>query len=388
MKTNLNLKNHHFLNLPKPLKESDYQEVCNLVVSRLRGNSNIKSIYLVGSQSVFGISDLDILVICKDKINYRVGIPSSRSLSEKAKYIFLHNFWKLNEDGFRNVHYITPYTPLKLLWGKEIPIRNPQNELSQKDYQLFNAILIFDFLINKLLIFPRYLKYTQLDTRQILGEVYSLTYTLDMLKSIGLSAIQTSFPERIKKLREEWFDNDNEKNLQELVVLFDQAIDIIPEMVVRLNSFVQDQDLVKDGVIFRNRKYYIVFNKSWSKQEFLNSFTKGYIAVKKPFSKRMVENFKIILPESLSYFLLSYAKCDGYFSDQIRKSLINCQITASPINQGIYRHIKATNELARDSVNNNGFFKIPLSYGYLLGQQQLISYLGDKTVLFLRKIKK
>lgn len=381
MKTNF--KKYHFVNLPKPLEKSDYQEICDLVVSRLKNNPAIKSIYLSSGRWVPGISDLDIIIIRKAEISEK--IPSPWSLSEKAKYIFTHNFWELDEESFKNLRYIVPGISLKLLWGKDISIYHPQNKLPSEEYQFFNAIIIFDFLINKLLFFPRYLEYTQLNARQILGEVYSLVYTLDALNLIGVQTIKTDFPKRIRQLRETWFIHNQEENLQELTVLLKESIDLILEIVIRLDDFVKKHNLPTNKFIFKNRKYYIISDKNWTKEKFTNNFLKGYISVKRPFSNRVLENFKLVLPESLSYFLMAYAGQKGILSDWIKKSLGDYREIS--VNQGAYQHIKTINSSAQAGIEY-GFARIPFPYGLLIRSQTLLSRLGDILVLSLRKVKK
>jgi len=380
MKTN-------FLNLPKPLKESDYQELSDLVVEKLKNIPAVKSIYLLGGSWMPGISDLDITIVRKTIKKGEQGIPSPWALSHKSKYIFIHNFWELDEESFRNLKYFTHDTPPKLLWGKDISIRNPQSELSDKEYQFLEIMIIFDFLINKLLFFPRYLKQTQLNIRQVLGEVYSLIYTLEVLDLTGLQTIETDFPEKIKKLRETWFDNNQEENIKELMILLEQSIDLILEVVVRLDNFVKEHNLPTSNLIFKNRKYYLTFDKDWTKDKFISNFFKGHIAIKRPFSNRVLENFKIVLPQSLSYFFMVYANQEGLVSDWIRKSLTGLQKMDIPVNQGIYQHIKVINDSAKASIKYR-FDRIPFPYGLLIHSQTLLSRLGDILILSLRKIKK
>lgn len=380
-------KKHNFINLPKPLKKSDYQEICDLLVDRLKDNSAIISIYLSSGHWVPGISDLDIVIVRKAAVGKDEKIPSPWGLSEKAKYIFTHNFWELDEESFKNLRYIVPGISLKLLWGKDISIYHPQNELQGEEYQFLNAIIIFDFLVNKLLFFPRYLERAQLDARQIIGEVYSLVYTLDALNSIGVRAIKTDFPERIKQLRNTWFAHSREKNLQELTILLEESIDLILEIVIRLDDFVKNHNLSTNSFIFKNRKYYIVSDKEWTKEKFIDNFSKGYISIKRPFSNRVLENFKLVLPESLSYFFTAYANQKGVLSDWIKKSLNNYQGMDISVNQGAYRHIKEVNDSAQTGIKY-GFARIPFPYGFLIHSQTLLSRLGDALILFLRKVKK
>lgn len=391
MKTDIDLKNYHFINLPKPLKEFDYQEVCDLVVSRLKSNPAIKSIYLSGGPWKPGISDLDILVIFHDQAAKDEYISFSGHLSEKAKFLVLHNYGKYNEEYFKNLCYLVPdknKTKIKLLYGKEIPLHFPVKELNQNDYKFLYAIIIFDFLINKLLFYPKYLMEQKIDVRKRLGLLYSLTYTLEVIELLNGVKIGQDFYLRIKKLRANWFENNEQENLKELISLSEKSVGVVLEIVAGLTEFVKNNSLPEDkNIVFKNRQYYIIFDENWDKDNFLKSFKDGYIGIKNPFSGRLAENFKLILPSPLSYFLISYANYDGILSKWIRKDLDYYKKITLSANQGIDKHIKIANEFVEESVNRNGLFKIPFSYGYLIKKQRLISRIGDCLVWLLRMLK-
>lgn len=387
MNNKMDFEKYQFVNLPRPMPESDYQEVCQLVVDKLKNKPGIRSIYLSSGSWIPGISDVDIIIVCNQGLKGKIDIISLRNLSEKTKYLFLHGSWILKENTFKRINYLTPGLSLKLLWGEEISIDNPQKDLSQEDNQLLYAGLIFDYLINKLLLFPRFFKKTELNTRQLLGEIYSLTYTLQIFELIAPGAIQTDFSQRIIQLRQTWFNNPQEENLRELTSLLEESIDLILELTAKLADFIAKKNLPMSTLVFNNRKYYIVFSQHWTKKEFIDNFEKGYIAFKRPFSNVILENFKLTLPSPLSYFLIAYASQAGLLSAWIRNNLNNYQQTDLLINQGIISHVKIINDSAAEN-KKHGFGRIPFPYGSLVGSRTFLNFLGDELILFLRRIKK
>jgi len=386
MNNKIDLKKYHFVNLPKKFEKSDYQEVCDLIVNHLKDNSDIKSVYLSSGVWIPGISDLDIIIIHHKK-RKEIPIPNFREISEKAKYVLLHGFWELAEECFKNVNYISPGLRLKLLYGEEILRYEPEKELNLKEHHFFLSGIIFEYLINKLLLFPRYLRKTQLNVRQLLGEIYSLTYTLEVFEIINPGAIKTDFPQRIRQLRGTWFNNPPEKNLRELINLLIKSIDLISELTLGLSEFVKKENLPMKSLVFENRKYYIIFNEKWTQEKFINNFEKGYISLKKPFSSRVLESFKLVLPSSLSYFFLAYVQEQGPLSNWIIKSLNDYPKTIFLINRGLKKHIKIINQSYQTTIDY-GFSRVPFSYGSLVGKQTKISRLSDKLILFLTRIKK
>ena len=374
-----------FKNLPKKIQISNYEQVCDLIVDKLKNNASIKAIYLSSGKWTPGISDLDIIVVY-NKNKKGILIPDFREISEKAKYVLLHSFWELDEESFKNVNYISPGLNLKLLHGEEIINFEPKKELKEREYSFFLLGVIFDYLINKLLLFPKFLDKKEIDVRQLLGHIHSLKYTLEIFNIVCPGFIKSDFPLKIKKLRNNWFDEKIEDNLEELMDLLNQSIDLILEIVTGLDKFIKDNKLQTQNIVFKNRKYYTTFKENWTKNDFLETFNKKYISLKKPFSNRVLENFRLVLPISLSYFFLAYIQKQGSLSNWIRKSL-NYKKNNLEINNGLGKHIDILNNSFKKTADY-GFSRIPFSYGTMISRQTKISYLGDKIILFLRAINK
>ena len=362
-----------------------------MAVASFKNNPNIQAAYSDSGEWVPGISDVDITIVYNNRIENRVAVQSPWSLSEKAKYLFLHTYGSYNEESFRHFYYLSPdKVNLRLLYGKDVPILNPRKELSLKDYKFLNAMLIFDFLVQKLLFYPRQLMVKKQDARRLLGEIHSITYTLTMMEAITGEQMGRDFSIKIKRLRKNWFNEGREKNLRELASLLKEGVDLILDIVIQLNDFIKSQSLPADSrIILKNRRYYIIFDEEWSKEKFLQSFFKGYLVLKNPYSKRAVENFKLVLPPHLSYFLMAYANYHGPLSDWIKGGLLNYKKSENFfIPDGMEKHIVSTNNFVRADIKNNGLFRISFPYGLLTGKRTMTSKIGERLILFLRSIKK
>ena len=380
-----------FYNFPKQLQRDDYEEVCRLATASFKNNPNIKAAYLDSGEWALGISDVDISIVYNDRMEKRISVQSPWSLSEKAKYLFLHTYGSYNEEGFRHFYYLNqPGVNLRFLWGEDLPILNPAKELSPKDYKFLNAILIFNFLINKLLLYPRYLTPERQDARSLLSALHSITYTLGMAETVTGEQVGRDFSAKIKGLRKNWFEGNREENLEKLASLTKEGMDSILEIVAKLDDFARNQGLPADnGLIFKNRRYYITFDEGWSRGKFLQSFLKGYLVFKNPYSGRTVENFKLVLPSHLSYFLMAYANYQGPLSDWIRSGLFNYKKSGNfYVPYGMEKHIVSTNNFVRADIENGGLFRIPFPYGLLTGRRTMASRIGEKLILFLRNMKK
>lgn len=380
-----------FYNLPKHFQKTDYEEACNLAAASFKNNPDIKAAYLEGGEWVPGISDVDLTVVYNDRMENRVAVKSPWSLSEKAKYLFLHTYGSYNEESFRNFYYLVPdKINLRLIYGKAVPILNAREELSPKDYKFLNAILIFDFLVQKLLFYPLNLMVKKQDARRLLGEIHSITYTLGMTEDLIGEQMGGDFSIKIKQLRKNWFGENQEENLKKLASLLEEGVDLVLDIVVKLNDFIKSQSLPADSrIVFQNRRYYVIFDEKWSKEKFLQNFFRGHLILKNPYSKRTVENFKLVLPSHLSYFLMAYSNYDGPLSNWIGGGLLNYKKLGNLfVPTGMKKHIISTNNLVQADAENKGLFRIPFSYGLLTGRRTITSRIGEKIILFLRSIKK
>lgn len=388
------LSDYQFYNLPKYFLESDYLELCDLAVAELKKDPNILAVYLEGAKWVTGISDLDILVVYKNQTRGPYLLRGPWELSEKAKYIFIHNYGIYDESSFCDLYYLIPditgQERPRLLWGKNIPIRNPQAELSPENYRYLNSIVIFDLLVNKLLLYANYIVSKKINVRRLLAELYSLIYTLKMAEVIGITENTSDFSARIDHLKKNWFNSDSANNFEELLSLLEIGIDIVLKITEGLDKFTTERSLPKNkNLIFKNRNFYVIFDEKWDRGKFLNGFKEGLLAIKNPLSGKVLENYKLILPAGLSYFLMAYAGFDGTFSQWFREKLVGRKERDNVlVPEGMMKHIAETNDFIQASIDNGGLFKIPFSYGFMVDRQTIISKIGEKIFIFLRKIKK
>ena len=143
--------NTHF---PKQLSTRDYEECVELVRKEAQGNPTIRALYLMGGPWSPGISDLDIVVVYKNGIAPQY-LKSPWSLGEKARFIFTHRYLSFNEDTARLFYFLYPKqsAQLRLLSGEQILFSEPTVGEEQTWTQAF---ILFDLLINKLLLFQKW----------------------------------------------------------------------------------------------------------------------------------------------------------------------------------------------------------------------------------------
>lgn len=374
MNKSTKFKKCNLYNFPQRLNKADYQNCCKLVVECARNNPTVASLYLMGGEWLPGISDLDIVVVYKSNTKPQP-LKGPWGLSNRADFIFTHSYLSFDEKDFAGFYYLYPKetSNLKLIWGKDIIISNPHDELSELDNKLLFSFILFSVLVNKLLLFPRYYQERELSVRRIIGELYSLIYTFYILEKITDEKIGKDFSFRIKNLRNKWFADDLNKNINELFSLLGIGIDLILRTTIILDESLGALSLPQNkNIVFENKKYFISFIEDWRGQAFLDEFKGGSIDVNLPVVRKRIENYKLVLPSSFSYFFTTYASMAGDFSYNIKNSLSGTFSDTSIFSKGAILHTKAMNSIFHSSRSVDGLYKVPFSYGFPLFKGRVI----------------
>jgi hypothetical protein len=361
MKLPANLK---FNNYPQQFKIEDYQEVLNLAVEDLKKNKDVLAVYSMGQNWVPGLSDLDVIVVYRDGV-LKLHSRDPRTLSEKAGYIFTHDYMHFNVSSFKNLYYVYPDRfSLQLLYGDKIELVNPQDELSEDEYQLLEVSLVMDFLVTKLL-FPRYLTANPINIRNILLFIYSFTHTIEMIERLTEHKIQFDFSERIKELRVSWFLNKKEENEKLLIEAMEKAFLVTAMLVENLDDFLKtkfDLSLLPSKTEFCCPNFYIVGVQKWDKEQFWQSFIKESVRIKVPILGKILKNYKILVPKSFFPLFYLYANQHGPYGDWFKMFLKK----GNNIHFDSLGIAKRTEVLNKVPVKNNQemLFTLPFQYGF------------------------
>ncbi|MFC1700636.1 hypothetical protein ACFLZ0_00600 [Patescibacteria group bacterium] len=395
------MKKINFYNYPKPLQRKDYEEVCSLAIDELKKDVNVISAYLENDNWVPGISDIDIMVIYKNCAKRQVFTKSFLEFSEKAKYIFVHRYINYNQNTFQDWVYLNPhYDKAKFLLGKPLTWRLPKNELDQNECHWLQAIFVFDLLINKLLLFFRYKFEEKIDVHNLIVVISSFKYTLDIFYEITGLKLDDNFSLAIDDMRNRWFFRGREENIKILFNLLNRTEDLILELIDRLDNFLvlKIPDFINkikgDKVIFRNSKYDLVFIDNWEKNIFLDEFRRGLIKFKLPlFGRREdLDSYRLILPNSLFFFLAVYLKEQGPFSKLLRNRMdkdYSVLLDKVDFNRGLKEHAKVANNYIIESINFKGEkLKLWFSYGFYPYLPSFKRRLINFVMLFFKKIYK
>lgn len=385
-------KKYKIYNLPQRLTIEDYQQCCDIVVNEAKKNNNVTAVYLMGGKWCPGISDLDIVIVYKHNSMIKP-VRSIWGLSEKADFILTHRYLSFFEEDFKDIYYLYPKKTvnLRLLWGNEnIYSKDPSKIFSTEDIKLLYAFILFDVLVNKLLLFAGQ-QNEELNVRKTISELQSLIYTSYMIHTITGKTIGSTFTTKIQELRNQWFDNSVEYNLKQLPQFLTEGIDLVLESVNILDEFLIANKLYFkwcNNEMFLNKKFHIIFNKTWTKDKFLKNFRKKIINKDIPIIGRKIENYSLLLPSSFIYFFMIYSAGEGGFSSLIRSHFHIRSRTNISVPKIISDHVMAMNKSFDSSLGTNGALKTPFSFGFSLSKKgNMVIWLMENFLLLLRKMR-
>lgn len=307
------MQRYSFFNLPVEYSKDDYKETINGIVKKYSRIDNLIAVYNWGSPSTLGISDIDLVFVFRQKAK---PIPflkrSFYFLNAKTRYLVRHPFMFIGENSFKDIKYVYPKTKLKIVHGNNIAIKN----LSKNDDYYAKIALLNDIIIRH---YPRdFLEQSvsgRINVRDTLLRLNSLRYTVEILEELAKEKnkewIYTL--SKIKKLRENWF---NDKDFESLISLNNNAVKMTMDIIQKFRSFLTKNRIIEittqDNMQYNGLKNMSVFLKEWNKDYVLDEVSK---AIKN-------QKFRSILPIELVPQLIEYSKYDGLISSYIRSNII------------------------------------------------------------------
>jgi hypothetical protein len=205
---------YRFINYPVYYTAQHYQVVVDRLVSRFQKEGSVQAIYHLGNVKAPGISDLDILVVFKDKAVF----PSNpiERLDKMESYFFAHNLFGLSESLVEPFMRYQPHFSGKLIFGSgpELDQQHKTEATSVLWEQIAIEYLVKNFLVTKLQYLSGIVK-----LRSLLLEANATLYDLDILHEQGpLRSLVT----QLINWRKNWFDQ--EPSSETLSSFFDEYL--------------------------------------------------------------------------------------------------------------------------------------------------------------------
>ena len=220
-----------FVDRPAPTPRADYQDLERSVLENLEGRPWVRALATFGSLNNPGISDLDILVVCRDRVSGLGAELAELKKNAGGELAHLLDVTLINDSILPTFHHYG-YVP-SATWHVGGSM-TPDEELTA-EAQVARGI---GALAGVLSIRWHYL------TRQILERKIRLRRTLLALNSIryGVGIVEAltgqeeayykTFLEDVQRLRKHWFDEDPDTRQLMLLELMQRGIRVSRELLL------------------------------------------------------------------------------------------------------------------------------------------------------------
>jgi hypothetical protein len=199
---------YEFSNEPKKVSQKYYENARNEIIQYYSKDENITSIYEYGSVSAPGVSDLDIILVLKNKLNVPEHFFDFSTISDQVHGLVADgNVMKMSEDIFSRINYLDRLY-VKKLFGKELLLKLP----NKNDQETLELISVVDWLPERILRLTSVINSKKINITNVLCILHSFSYSIHkinvLIKGVGnFSNVLNT----ITLLRNSWHEVENPK---------------------------------------------------------------------------------------------------------------------------------------------------------------------------------
>jgi|WetSurMetagenome_2_1015567.scaffolds.fasta_scaffold72159_3 hypothetical protein len=190
----------HLIDLPKYYPETAYLKLIDKIVSSYKHYDEILMIYQIGSISTPGISDLDLVFVFKDDLEFKINIKEK--LIKKENYLLYHNSFGIPDKYVNDIYVINMFSNFRLLYKKE----NDENHIV-KNNRINEAIKIqtaLEYLLKFFISLSIQNELRAYKVRSLLLEIKALRYDFEILGNTSNELMKCY--NNLLDLRENWFN--------------------------------------------------------------------------------------------------------------------------------------------------------------------------------------
>ena len=189
-----------YINHPSIIERRLYDEATQWMVKQIASYEGVKAFYRFGNITVPGISDLDLLIVFKNKQSCTKN--GFELLPEEFKPLFTHRIMAVSEDHFYKNNKYTLWSDHVLLWGKDLE-KEINDTKSEQELQALKIQTAVEFLIANYIDLKLQLTYGTVNLRSFLQHMKGIIYDLEFL---GISSGPVmSLLQELKHVVQHWF---------------------------------------------------------------------------------------------------------------------------------------------------------------------------------------
>ena len=243
-----------FTDLPKKVGVDYYQAAREEIIQYYSQNSDVISVYEYGSVSSPGVSDLDIILVLKDKVKTQEFFFEFSNISEKVHHLLGDGtVMKMSQENFININFLENKINVKKIYGKDLKLKSPD-----KSYQeILDLISVIDWLPERIIRLTRIVTSKSINIIDALTLLHSYSYTIRKVDDIAVidkkSSKSQSVLNKIKLLRNDWYSIDNPEQalmdcIQEAISLGYMYLEIFENYLKISNSYCKSINYIDEDI--------------------------------------------------------------------------------------------------------------------------------------------
>ena len=271
----------NFFNLPINCNINKYEKVLDKFKNVYAAIPDVSSIYRFGNVGVTGISDLDFIIVLKDKVTYRnLNKLFYKKFDPRDRYILDHPPYIVDRETFDNIYKILPVFELEYIYGEVIQFS--ESHRKDGDYQL--ALLNDELLLSiprdyfLLSVSPR------IDVRHCLGKINALKYPITMVTKITgeCPKLWIEFTENFQDFRKNWFNFGDDRNYI-LLDFVKGSLEICCQIISIFQRIMFERCLNqgKYSGLYGREPFYTQFVQDWNATMAIDNMLEFYDKTKK-----------------------------------------------------------------------------------------------------------
>lgn len=183
------------------------------MTSSLKFIQGVKSIFQVGGISDYGISDIDMLVIFENDINFNRN-PLQSENKPVNRYLFTHRLFGTTENRVNELENFTRFGKYKILHGHAYTFAT---NLPEKESEILGKQIALEYMVKAFVSLHLALAIRQVKVRNLLLHVKALKLDLELL-GIGDGLLYELVNEFIS-MRKKWFEKTPDTKLLQTKIL-------------------------------------------------------------------------------------------------------------------------------------------------------------------------
>ena len=221
-------------NTPQRRDRRDYTEALRAAADLARETDGVRAIYMVGTVSQPGISDLDLLLCLDDGLSAPV-LFEEKLPREVTTLVGQGTILKVPRRMMRQVHVIDDF-PLRRVWGEDFDFQTYADPA-------YDVCRVMDWLPERLVTLRKLREQKAVDVLFALGLLKSITVSLQKLSTLRGGRSYGTFIRVVQDLRAGWWDNS--RRTRDLTQLLQEAEAVALGALTDCNDYVLGQGLVE-----------------------------------------------------------------------------------------------------------------------------------------------